>query len=256
MLAEFCFVLFSATALSAFPGVPVPFTREIRATAAEQIRLADEIVGRPTKTGSADEVRSRTITAVATLAVVAERWPGDTRAVLMAGLKQADLWAGISAYKNAAAALEPLLPAFDKSDAVPAVYRRLGRAYFMLNRRKDAERAFDTAEKHRAAKLDRVEMVALFNEAAFFYVNTRRPGDAAKRYGVLAAEERLSDMERAHFGLSAAKQHGIAGEWSQAKSSLALAERLISRSRGKVPVRDTDALQRELERLAEKFKDK
>lgn len=204
---------------------------DVKKTAKEQIAYAQQVEGDILTSRTEEERKEKTFRAIAAYHAVFRQWPHEVASVVSASLAEADLWLSMRSGTNAVPVLERLLPLVEKNDIEPNVYHRLGRSYYYAARLKDAESAFDKAERHPATKKQDRVAVRVFRESAWFYEHTLRPKEAARRYRELSDLEVASIESRAWSAIDALRNELDAKDKVKAKDDLRKAEKLVRECR-------------------------
>ncbi|HEX7708562.1 MAG TPA: hypothetical protein VF701_19025 [Thermoanaerobaculia bacterium] len=244
------FIIFALLLSSESRGdTPMELSVTIASTASSQLELARNLSLRVASAINEEERHRLTIEAIASFQAVVRYWPQESSAVVAAGLAQGDLWLSLRAGQNAVDVLERLIPIVKNHESYAPLYRRLGKAYEILNRADDAAMAFDRAAADASLATNPLLALAVYRDAARMYERAGRPRTAAVRYRALAANQRISPTSRALAAIDAANAGMVAGDRAAARRDVAEGKRLVAEARRKDPKVALQQLEDELHRL-------
>ncbi|HEX8619532.1 MAG TPA: hypothetical protein VF911_18270 [Thermoanaerobaculia bacterium] len=224
-------IALAATRVAAQSG-RITIHPEVRASAGEQLTLAEQLRGRIS--GAIDEeARAYAVGfAAATAQAVQGKWPDDHEAVFASHLLVAAIFEEGRWIRNAEEELQRSRGVAKRLGREALVDARLSSIYLRLNDEKRARQAAADAVAVDALKsLDAMQQASVLQKAALVFADLGLHRDAADCFTRATKLNALSPFRRTELAVAAAKHHRKAGDRVAARNEAGRARRFLSEAR-------------------------
>lgn len=222
------------------PNTRIQIAVDVKATAAEQLRLSHDLIAKIDSARSAPERQHAIVAALAHLQAVILKWPNDTRAVAAAYDLQYDLAMRSKMPMNAAEIMANAAQLALSTREKAAIYRKQATALAQSGRNAEAAAAFKAAEE-RQQDATPFERQMFLHDSAQFAARTGPHADAAKRWRALANLPGLEPTTRMTALMTSIDESLRAGDRAGARADYQALQRLYDAAKSRTPAGDADS---------------
>jgi hypothetical protein len=238
-------------------GTKITVNPEIAATAGEQLKRARQKIYALKRIEDTRERMTAALDAMSNLAVIPQRWPHETDAVLESYLLQGELALGQSMPRNAVDALKAALPKSSKTRYYVPVEQKLALAHERLGDAAAAEAHLLAAERSPEFR-NHPHAPTVLQQLGMLYSRTNRPREAMNRFRAAAdLPGQAREGARASYLIAALKEAVRLSDdpdRAAAKATARDAERALAQARrGKQDSRTLSGADDDLMDLKKKF---